>query len=195
MENIYKFFWIFRAICYKVFFKKIGFLSYIGKPIFLSGVKKISIGSKVRIFPGARFEVIGKNSSIVIEDEVAISHNVHITSCANLIIGAKTTILGNVCITNIDHEYKLIDEHVLKQPLIVKKTIINSNCFIGYGARIQAGTILGHQCIIGANAVVRGVFPDFSVIVGAPGKIIKRYNHKTEKWEKTNSNGEFVNEV
>lgn len=54
------------------------------------------------------------------------------------------------------------------------------------------GTILGEQCIVGANAVVRGIFPDYCVIVGVPAKIIKRYNPSTKSWQKTNSKGIFV---
>ena len=61
----YKFFWIFRAIYYKLFFKRVGFPSYIGKPIFLLGRKKISLGKKVRIYPMCRMEVHGDNSEIM----------------------------------------------------------------------------------------------------------------------------------
>ena len=49
---------------------------------------------------------------------------------------------------------------------------------------IQSGTILGKQCIVGANSVVRGQFPDYCVIAGNPAKIIKKYNFNTRKWEK-----------
>jgi acetyltransferase-like isoleucine patch superfamily enzyme len=52
------------------------------------------------------------------------------------------------------------------------------------GARIQAGTILGDGCVVGANSVVRGVFEDHSVIVGAPGRVVKRYNKATGVWER-----------
>jgi serine acetyltransferase len=56
---------------------------------------------------------------------------------------------------------------------------------IGYGAAIQAGTILGEQCMVGTNAVVKGEFPSFSVIVGIPAKIIKRYDFCSHIWRQT----------
>lgn len=99
-------------------------------------------------------------------------------------IGKKTTISGNVFITNIDHEYQKIDKHIMEQPMICKKTVIGENCFIGFGAAIQAGTVLGKQCVVGTNAVVRGTYPDYSVIVGVPAKVVKRYNKETGKWER-----------
>lgn len=183
----FKFFWFFRAIIYKLFFGKIGFPSYIGKPIFLLGVKNIFIESRVRIFPNIRMETHTSNGRILIHTNVSIGQNVHITSAGNLIIGKSSTILANVFITNIDHDYHEIGRHVLEQGIRMTETQIGDNCFIGIGACIQAGTILGKQCIVGANSVVRGEFPDYCVIVGAPARIVKRYNHDTEKWEKINS--------
>lgn len=183
--------WTFRAIIYKAIFGKFLFPSYLGKPLFLKGTKNIFIGKKVRIFPNVRMEVHGKNSKITIEDDVGIAQNVHITSASNLVIGKSSTILANVFITNIDHDYQEICVNILKQKIIVKETSIGENCFIGIGAAIQAGTILGKQCVVGANSVVRGSFPDYSVIVGSPAKIVKRYNPDTKLWDKTNADGTF----
>ncbi|PRR81766.1 acyltransferase [Clostridium vincentii] len=183
--NIVKYFWGLRAVVYKFRFEKIGRLSYIGKPIILEGTKRVKIGSRVRIYPGVRIETHGKEAGITIEDNVAIGQNFHITSSdSDLKIGKDTTILGNVFITNIDHDYRQIGVHILKQKYLTKETRIGQNCFIGYGAAIQAGTILGKQCIVGANSVVRGKFPDYCIIVGAPAKVVKKYNHDTGEWEK-----------
>lgn len=180
---LFKLVWILRALLYKPFFGKFGTISYIGKPIFIKGSKKIFIGKNVRIFPHFRIEAHG-NGKIIIEDNVAIGQNVHITSGENLVIGSSSTILANVFITNIDHDYEEIDKHILDQKMILKRTVIGDNCFIGIGAAIQAGTILGKQCIVGSNSVVKGKFPDYCVIVGAPAKIIKKYNFETQRWEK-----------
>lgn len=183
--NIVKYFWAIRAIIYKVRFKKIGNFSYVGKPLYLQGTRKVIIGNKVRIYGGVRIETHGEEASINIKDNVSIGQNFHITSSGSeLIIGEDTTILGNVFITNIDHDYKQIGVHILKQEFLIKETRIGQNCFIGYGAAIQAGTILGKQCVVGANSVVRGEFPDYCVIVGAPAKVVKKYNKDTGEWEK-----------
>ena len=102
-----------------------------------------------------------------------------------LSIGDDVTILGNVCITNIDHEYQKIDRSVLEQNNIVSHTSIGQGSFLGYGSIIQAGTQLGKHCIVGANSVIRGEFPDYCVIVGSPGRIVKRYNASLKEWIKT----------
>ncbi|MGR0481936.1 MAG: acyltransferase [Candidatus Electronema sp. V4] len=181
---------------YKAIMGKFGFPSYIGKPIFIRGARGLYIGKRVRIYPHARIEILNNASSISIGDNVSIGQNFHIISgnSDQLVVGSNTMISANVFIANVEHEYKILNKSLEKQSLISKKSAIGENCFIGYGAVIQAGTILGKQCIVGANAVVRGFFPDYSVIAGVPAKIIKRYNKKNQKWEKTNEKGDFLNE-
>ncbi len=187
----YKFFWIIRGIIYKFFFGRFLLPSYLGKPVFIGGFKKIFIGKNVRIFPGARIECVS-SGSITISDNVAIAQNVHITSGADLVIGRGSTILQNVMITNIDHDYTEIGVPILSQRDLISETVIGENCFIGFGAVIQAGTVLGAQCVVGANAVIRGKFEDFSVIVGVPGKVVKRYDLVDKIWKKTDSQGNFL---
>ena len=191
MVVLQKIWWWFTTQLQRFRFKKIGWNSYIATPIFIYG-RNIEISNKVRIFPHSRFEThfVG---SIKICENVSIGQNFHITSARQLLeIGAHTTISGNVFITNIDHDYTEIGKHILKQQYIVKETKIGENCFIGYGVAIQAGTILGKQCVIGANSVVRGTFPDYCVIVGVPARIVKRYDAERQGWFKTDEKGVFI---
>lgn len=177
-----KFVWALRAIIFKPFFKNIGNMSYIGKPCFIEGCKRISIGNKTRIFPGIRMEAIG-TGKITIGDNCAIEQNVHVISDGKTLnIGDNTTISANVFISNVDHGYDDIENSVMDQQLICKDTQIGDSCFIGYGAVILPGTILGNHCIIGANSVVKGIYEDNCVIVGSPGKIIKTYDMELRRW-------------
>lgn len=41
---------------------------------------------------------------------------------------------------------------------------------------------IGKGCVIGANAVVTKDIPDYCVVVGNPGKVIKKYDFTLEKW-------------
>jgi acetyltransferase-like isoleucine patch superfamily enzyme len=182
IENFFKFPWLCRALVYKILFKKVGWWSYIGSPLFLKGASKISLGTRVRLFPGSRLEVHGKNASITIGNNVGIGQGFHCTAASNLEIGDGTSIFGNVVVTDIDHEYRQIGRPVLEQPFIVRPTKIGKNCLIGFGACIQGGTILGDGCVVGAGAVVRGVFPPHSVIVGSPGRTVKRLDRESGDW-------------
>lgn len=177
--------WALRVLIYKPFFGKIGSMSYMGKPVSLIGTKNIYVGNRVRIYPGVRMEA-HNGGKIVINENCSIAQNFHITAeQEELIIEKNVTILGNVFITNIDHDYCDINRHILDQEWKVSTTRIGDGSFIGFGAAIQAGTVLGKHCIVGTNSVVRGHFPDYCVIVGAPGRIVKKYNPVSGEWERT----------
>lgn len=181
MHVIRKLWWSIRAILLKPFFGRIHFPSYIAPSTFIVRSRRIFIGKRVRIFPGLRAEVHGAGK-LTIEDNVAIEQNVHITAMGELRIGAGTAVLGFVTITDIEHEYTDPDTPVLEQPIRYKRTEIGERCFIGMGARIQAGTVLGDGCIVGANAVVRGSFPAHSVLVGSPARPVKQYDRTRAEW-------------
>lgn len=182
---IKKILWALRLTMYSLVFRGIHMPGYLGKPLLWSGIRRIHIGRRVRIFPNSRFEV-HEGGMIKICDNVSIGQGFHVTSQGQLTIGAGTVISGNVLVTNIDHDYADIDRPVLEQPHIVRDTAIGEDCFIGFGAVIQAGTVLGNHCVVGANSVVRGEFPDYCVIAGVPGQVVRQYDTESKAWRRRN---------
>jgi acetyltransferase-like isoleucine patch superfamily enzyme len=59
---------------------------------------------------------------------------------------------------------------------IFGKIKIGNNVFIGINCTILYNTSIGNNCIIGAGSVVRGQFPDNSVIFGNPAKVFLKTN-------------------
>ena len=57
---------------------------------------------------------------------------------------------------------------------IFGKIKVGNNVFIGTNCIILYNTTIGDNCIVGAGSVIRGQFPDNSVIVGNPAKVIMR---------------------
>ncbi|WP_371397799.1 gamma carbonic anhydrase family protein [Fretibacter rubidus] len=55
---------------------------------------------------------------------------------------------------------------------------IGNNSLIGIGATILNGAVIGDNCIIGAHALITEgkVIPDGSMVMGAPGKVVKELN-------------------
>ncbi len=156
----------------------------------IANKKHIFIGKNVFIRKFARIEPITKwhgqvfNPTIIISNGVSFEQNLHLT-CANKVeIGEFSTISSFVFITDIDHEYRDISKPVMQQPILVTETIIGKNCFIGTGVKIMAGVHIGEHSVIGANAVVTHDIPPYSVAVGIPAKVIKKFNFETNQWEK-----------
>jgi acetyltransferase-like isoleucine patch superfamily enzyme len=59
---------------------------------------------------------------------------------------------------------------------ICGKIKIGNKVFIGSNSIILLNTIIGDNCIVGAGSVVRGQFPDNSVIIGNPAKVVSNTN-------------------
>jgi len=60
----------------------------------------------------------------------------------------------------------------LKNADVFGRIKIGNNVFIGNNCTILPNTSVGDNCIIGAGSIVRGQFPDNSVIVGNPAKVV-----------------------
>lgn len=67
---------------------------------------------------------------------------------------------------------------------IQDNSLISKYSKIGINAVILAGTKIGKNCVVGANAVVKGEFPDYCVIAGVPAVVVKKYDFETESWIK-----------
>ncbi|HEL7629297.1 TPA: acyltransferase [Stenotrophomonas maltophilia] len=186
MHLVYKITWVLRAIFYKMIFRSFGMPGYLGRPVFVLGPRRMSFGKKVRIFPGMRAECF-ENGLLTVGDDVSIGQNFHIICSSQLSIGSGCLISSGVFVTDTDHQYEDISTPVAHQPVTVRATSIGENCFLGVGARIQAGTTLGKGCVVGANAVVRGSFPPYSVLVGAPARAVRRYDPQDAVWNRVMS--------
>ena len=49
---------------------------------------------------------------------------------------------------------------------------------IGAGATVIPEVTIGKWCIIGAGAVITQNLPDYSMVVGVPGKVIRKVEMK-----------------
>jgi acetyltransferase-like isoleucine patch superfamily enzyme len=181
-----KFSWIIKKNLYGKFGKN----SILQKPLLIYNRKYIFIGDNVTIRPGIRLEPINSygiqtfKPHISIGDGTCIEQYCHITCTNSILIGKDVTIAAFSYISDTDHDYTDIDNGILSQSLIVKRTSIGDQSFIGMGARIMPGVRIGKHCVIGTNSVVTKDISDYSVAVGIPAKVVKKYNTTTKLWEK-----------
>ncbi len=178
-------------------FNKLDRRSYIQHPIKLTP-SCIDCGKNVFVFKSARIEGVYRYNetiftpSIVFEDCVTVQQNLHLTCAKKVVIGSNTAIAANVTITDIHHSYKDVKVPIEKQNIEVKEVRIGKDCKIYNNCVILPGCTIGNHVTIGANSVVAGCIPSFSVAGGLPAKIIKRFNFETNRWEKTNPDGSFL---
>jgi acetyltransferase EpsM len=96
---------------------------------------------------------------------------------AGAIINANSEI-GKHCIINtgaiIEHDC-IIDDfvHVSPNAAIAGNVKVGEGSHIGIGAAVIQGVTIGKWVVIGAGSVIIDDVPDYAVVVGIPGKIIK----------------------
>lgn len=93
-------------------------------------------------------------------------------------------VIGQHCIINtaavIEHECKISSfVHVSPNAALAGDVTVGEGTHIGIGAMVIQGIKIGKWVTIGAGTVVITDVPDYAVVVGNPGKIIK-YNIEHE---------------
>lgn len=169
---------------------KIGYLGkgcLIGDYYCIDG-KQLFIDDNVGIADGAWI----KASSVLNNDDVElrigegcrIGRFNEIYATKSIILERKVLTAERVYISDNSHGYSCPETAIMDQPLVQ-----NNPVRIGEGSWLCAGVAvlgvnIGKHCIIGANAVVTCNIPDYSIAVGVPAKVIKRYDFNQKKWVK-----------
>lgn len=91
-------------------------------------------------------------------------------------IGARTNVQEN-CVLHTDTDYPLVigTGCTIGHSAIVHGCTIGDNTLIGMGATVLNGASIGKNCLIGAGALIteNKVIPDNSMVLGAPGKVVR----------------------
>ena len=161
---------------------------------------KRASGSKIRrrtridVLPFNNFE-LGRNS--IIEDFSTVNNGVgNVLIGDNTLIGLGNVIIGpifignnvilaqNIVASGLNHEYKDPNVPIHLQNVTTAQITIEDDCWIAANVVITAGVTIGKHSVVGAGSVVTKNIPPFSVATGNPAKVIKKYNHETDLWER-----------
>lgn len=145
--------------------------------------RQISLGSGTLICPHVALSVglyPGQEqlpeTVLRIGDRCVIGRGSSIIAHTGIDIGNDVWTGPNVYVTDQNHGYTDVDRPIWRQPPPPDRpVVIGDGAWLGYGAVVLPGARIGRNTVIGANAVVTGEIPDFSVAVGAPARVIKRH--------------------
>ncbi len=133
-------------------------------------------------------QYVGQDYSPHLEicDNAYIGHRVHIIACGKMKIGKNVMIADGVYISDNLHGFEDISLPVARQPLKHPGPVtIEDEAWIGENVSILPNVTIGRHSVVGANSVVTKDIPEYSVAVGIPAKVIKRYNKNKNEWEKS----------
>lgn len=178
---------LIKSAYYRCRFKNFGWLSILRSPLKINGASNIWIGDKVIIEYKSWLAAISKSegkAELIIEDGCTIGHFNHIYATKSVILHKNVLTADKVYISDNLHSYENVNIPIKEQPIKQIEIVeIGEGSWIGENVCIM-GAKIGKHCVIGANSVVNRNIPDFCVAVGAPARVIKRYNQDFKKWEK-----------
>ncbi|MEO6150499.1 MAG: acyltransferase [Mucilaginibacter sp.] len=157
-------------------------------------------GSKVRfrtrmdVLPFNRFE-LGDGSTI--EAYCTVNNGVgDVLIGAHTLIGMSNVIIGPVTIGNnvifaqnivasgLNHEYRDVTQPIHAQKILAAPIVVEDECWIAANVVITSGVTIGKHSVIAAGAVVTKDIPPYSVAVGNPARVIKKYDFELKEWVK-----------
>ena len=150
--------------------------------------------TRMDVVPWNKFE-IGTNSTI--EDFSAINNGVGAVLIGDRTkIGLSNTIIGpvtigndirlaqNITLSGLNHIYEDINIPIHQQGVSTSQIVIEDGTWIGANVVVLSGITIGKHSIVAAGSVVTKDIPPYSVAVGNPSRIIKKYNFESSTWEK-----------
>lgn len=161
-------------------------------------IHKRGKGSTVRsrtrmdVLPFNQFQ-LGANSTI--EDFCTVNNGVgDVLIGDNALIGMGNVIIGPVSIGNnvifaqnivasgLNHEYRDVNQPIQAQKILVAPIVVEDDCWIAANSVITSGVTIGKHSVVAAGAVVTKDIPPYSVAVGNPARVIKRYDFELKDW-------------
>jgi len=112
---------------------------------------------------------------VAIGDRCLIGTGSSIVGHLSIEIGDDVWTGHHVYITDQNHDYTDVTRPISQQTQPERPVVIGDGSWIGHGTVVLPGATIGRHVTIGANSVVSGVIPDFSVAVGSPATVIRRY--------------------
>jgi acetyltransferase-like isoleucine patch superfamily enzyme len=158
-------------------FRAFGPDSILHRPDWLYGPQCIEIGAGVialaHLWLSAERQTWnGPGPAVRIGDGTAIRPYCTISAAAGIEIEENVVLSAFTTVVDSDHGFDGPSENVLWNPQIAEPISIGRGTWIGERVGVLRGARIGRFCIIGANSVVRGEIPSYSIAVGAPARVV-----------------------
>jgi acetyltransferase-like isoleucine patch superfamily enzyme len=136
------------------------------------GLAHMELGKDVWIGEGTNIRC--HEGSLRIGDRVVFGGPDTVNCYLDIDIGDDCILSDWIYVTDFDHRFRNLDTRIQDQGVVCSPVRIEPDCWIGEKASVLRGSIVGKGSVIGAQTVVKGDIPPYSVAVGSPARVIKR---------------------
>jgi serine acetyltransferase len=118
---------------------------------------------------------LGPKPVLRVGDRCVIGRGSHIVAHHSIDIGDDVFTGPYVYVTDQNHSYADLDVPVGRQWPVNSSVRIGAGSWLGTGAVVLPGAVIGRNVVVAAGAVVRGTVPDYAIVGGVPAKVIREY--------------------
>ena len=158
--------------------------------IVVRGRAKVGEGTRIELLPQSKLElgdavVTGRNLYLRLDrgnvqcigERTSIQDNCRLYG--NVRIGKGCIFGPNVYLSSGDHVFDahsdlpIIEQERLSSA-VDRPIVVLDDCWFGINVFVRAGVTIGRGCVIGANSVVTHDVPPYSIVAGAPARVLRR---------------------
>lgn len=166
-----------KAPYYRRRFAEFGDGAVLDRPLWVYGAHHIAFGPGVFILRGAWLSAelpswgspepaLRLGTGVMARPYVTLSAAESVVIEDNVILSSFVTVIDN------EHTWRAGVPRPIDNPLDTKPVRIGTGTLVGERTSVLSGADIGRFCLIGANSVVKGTIPDFSIAVGAPARVV-----------------------
>jgi acetyltransferase-like isoleucine patch superfamily enzyme len=131
----------------------------------------VKIGSYSKLLSTSHLGTFGKGMKM--GKNSAVGDFTHFGAPGGIEIGDDVIMGSYVSFHSENHNFSDLNKLIREQGVTSVGIKIGNNVWVGAKVTFLDGCVVGNHSVVAAGAVVKGNFPDYSVIGGVPARILK----------------------
>lgn len=149
-------------------------LVFLGRRVEVSvrpGYGRLILGRWVHLGDDTRLRV--HEGTMRVGDKCVLGRDVTVNCYLDVELGAASLLADSVYICDFDHVFDDVTRPIKDQGIVKSPVRIGPDVWVGTKVVVLRGAVVGRGSVIAAHSVVRGTVPDWSVVVGVPGRVVR----------------------
>jgi acetyltransferase-like isoleucine patch superfamily enzyme len=187
-----------RGLWYRLRFRHVGGVLFVGRGVIIRHGKHIFVGRNLTMEDGVEIDALSREGvqmgdnvtlgthvlirvtgtmrnlgvGVRIGDDTGIGAYCYLGAAGGIMIGNHVSMGQRVNLHAENHNFRAADLLIAEQGVTRQGIIIEDDCWIGSGSIILDGVTVHKGAIIGAGSVVTRSVDPYTVVAGAPARVI-----------------------